>query len=70
MEATRTAETHRVVNVGDTTLDLLSAVNAGVRGNVGVLTGTQTLLHLGKVRHTHILPSVAELPELMEKEFT
>jgi phosphonatase-like hydrolase len=69
MEATRTTDVHRVVNVGDTTLDLLSAVNAGVRGNVGVLTGTQTILHLGKVRHTHIIPSVAELPELAESEF-
>jgi phosphonatase-like hydrolase len=70
MEATRITDVQRVVNVGDTTLDLLSAVNAGVRGNVGVLTGAQTLLHLGKVQHTHLLPSVAELPELLEKEFT
>jgi len=69
MEATRMTEVRRVVNVGDTTLDLLSAANAGVRGNIGVLTGTQTLLHLGKIQHTHILPSVAELPELLEKEF-
>jgi len=69
MEATRVTEVRRVVNVGDTTLDLLSAVNAGVRGNVGVLTGTQTFLHLGKFQHTHILPSVAELPELLEKQF-
>ena len=69
MEATRITDVHRVVNVGDTTLDLLSAVNAGVRGNVGVLTGTQTILHLGKVQHTHIIPSVAELPELAESEF-
>jgi phosphonatase-like hydrolase len=69
MEASRITNVYRVVNVGDTTLDLLSAVNAGVRGNVGVLTGTQTILHLGKVRHTHIIPSVADLPDLLEKEF-
>jgi phosphonatase-like hydrolase len=69
MEATRVTSVQRVVNVGDTTLDLLSAVNAGVRGNVGVLTGTQTILHLGQVQHTHIIPSVAELSELLEKEF-
>jgi phosphonatase-like hydrolase len=69
MEATRVTAVRRVVNVGDTTLDLLSAVNAGVQGNIGVLTGTQTLLHLGKVQHTHILPSAAELPELLEKDF-
>jgi phosphonatase-like hydrolase len=70
MEATRATNVQRVVNVGDTTLDLLSAVNAGVWRNVGVLSGSQTLLHLGKFQHTHILPSVAELPELLEKEFT
>jgi phosphonatase-like hydrolase len=69
MEATRATDVQRVVNVGDTTLDLLSAVNAGVRGNVGVLTGSQTIAHLGTVRHTHIIPSVAELPRLLEKEF-
>lgn len=69
MEATRTTDVRRVVNVGDTTLDLLSAAFAGVRGNIGVLTGSQTIAHLGIVRHTHILPSVAALPGLMEKEF-
>jgi phosphonatase-like hydrolase len=69
MEATRTTDVRRVVNIGDTTLDLLSALCAGVRGNVGVLTGSQTIALLGKVQHTHILPSVAELPGLLEKEF-
>jgi len=69
MEATRTTDVRRVVNVGDTTLDLLSARFAGVRGNVGVLTGSQTIAHLGTVRHTHILPSIAELPELLERGF-
>ena len=69
MEATRTTDVRRVVNVGDTTLDLLSAEFAGVRGNVGVLTGSQTIAHLGNVRHTHILPSVAGLPGLIAEEF-
>jgi len=69
LEATRTTDVRRVVNVGDTALDLLSACAAGVRGNIGVLTGSQTIAHLGSVRHTHILPSVAELPGLMEKDF-
>jgi phosphonatase-like hydrolase len=70
MEAARATDVRRVLNVGDTALDLLSAFNAGVRGNVGVLTGSQTIAQLGIVQHTHILPSVAELPELLEKEFT
>jgi phosphonatase-like hydrolase len=69
MEAARITDVRRVVNVGDTALDLLSASNAGVRGNIGVLTGSQGIDLLGKVQHTHILPSVAELPELLEKEF-
>jgi phosphonatase-like hydrolase len=69
MEATRADDVHHVVNVGDTALDLLSGHYAGVRGIVGVLTGSQTIAHLGTVRHTHIIPSVAALPDLIEKEF-
>jgi len=69
MEATRVTRVQGIVNVGDTTLDLLSAAYAGARGNVGVLTGTQTILHLGRIRHTHIIPSIHDLPDLLENEF-
>jgi phosphonatase-like hydrolase len=69
MEATGVLDVRRVVTVGDTVLDLESGMNAGVRGVVGVLTGTQKIERLGKSPHTHIIASVAELPELLEKPF-
>ena len=69
MEATGVMSVQRVVNVGDTALDLLSAANAGVRGNVGVLSGSQKVDQLSRVQHTHIISSVAELPALLEKAF-
>ncbi|MGH3086671.1 MAG: hypothetical protein ACRDSJ_05060 [Rubrobacteraceae bacterium] len=36
------------------------------RGVVGVLTGSHDLDRLGKTKHTHILPSVADPPRLIE----
>ena len=51
-----------VANVGDTANDLESASRAGVRWNVGVLTGAHTRGALERAPHTHIVPSVTELP--------
>jgi phosphoglycolate phosphatase-like HAD superfamily hydrolase len=70
MEAAGILRAAEVVNVGDTPLDLQAGANAGARGLVGVLTG-----HLGRDRlqrepHTHILPSAADLPVLIEQEFS
>ena len=65
MEMTGVTDVRRVVKVGDATLDLLAGVNAGVRGVVGVLSGQQGIEQLGKVEHTHIIPSVAALPNLI-----
>ena len=58
-----------VINVGDTPLDLRAGTNAGVAGIVGVLTGMHTEERLRREPHTHIIPSVAELPELLQKDF-
>jgi phosphonatase-like hydrolase len=58
-----------VVKVGDTPADLLSGTNAGCAGNIGVLSGANSIDVLGRVRHTHIVPSVADLPHLLENEF-
>jgi hypothetical protein len=44
-------------------------VHAGVRGVVGVLSGSQDSEHLGSIEHTHIIPSVAELPALIDSAF-
>jgi len=50
-----------VANVGDTTSDLESAARAGVRWNVGVLSGAHTREALERAPHTHIVRSVADL---------
>lgn len=64
MERTGVVSVRRVVNVGDTALDLESGRNAGVGGNIGVLSGAHTHERLLQVPHTHLLPSVADLPSL------
>ncbi len=65
MEATGVIDVSRVVNVGDTALDLQAGRNAGVRWNVGVLSGAHRKEQLEKLQPTHLLASVAELPMLM-----
>jgi phosphonatase-like hydrolase len=64
MEATSAGDVHKVANVGDTTLDLQAGYNAGVRWNVGVLSGAHNRQSLEGAPHTHLVPSVAELPGL------
>jgi phosphonatase-like hydrolase len=59
-----------VLKVGDTPADMLEGVNAGCRGVVGVLSGPLGPAAWGRYRHTHLIPSVKELPELIESEFT
>ncbi|MFQ5808362.1 MAG: phosphonatase-like hydrolase [Armatimonadota bacterium] len=69
MSAVGVSDVSRVVAVGDTVLDLQAAMRAGVAGAVGVLSGSHDAVSLGATRHTHIIPSVAELPELLGREF-
>lgn len=64
MEATGAASVRRVVNVGDTELDLRAGWNAGAAFNVGVLSGAHPRERLERAPHTHIIESVASLPEL------
>ena len=54
-----------VANVGDTTSDLESAARAGVRWNVGVLSGAHAREALERAPHTHIIESVQELLALL-----
>ena len=63
------ADVTRVAAVGDTPLDLQAATRAGLSGAIGVLSGSHDAVSLGATRHTHIIPSVAELPELLAREF-
>jgi phosphonatase-like hydrolase len=60
----------RVLVAGDTPLDLQAGTNAGAAGVVGVLTGSHGVATLGATRHTHLLPSVAALPALIQAEFS
>ena len=65
MKLTGVARPAAVANVGDTTSDLESAARAGVRWNVGVLSGAHTREALERAPHTHIVQSVARLSEVL-----
>ena len=68
MEVAGVTSVHKVINVGDTPLDLQAAANAGVRGGIGVLSGLHGKERLEREPHTALLPSVAELPAWMEEK--
>jgi len=61
MKMTSVLDPDRVANVGDTTLDLESAVRAGVRWNIGVLSGAHRRDALEQAPHTKLIQSVADL---------
>lgn len=65
MKASDTVEAQRVANVGDTVRDLQAAQNAGVKWNIGVLSGAHSFAKLQQFPHTHLIESVAELPDLL-----
>ena len=69
MERAGIEDVRQVVNVGDTPLDLQAGTNAGVRGVVGVLTGSHGEHRLQREPHTHLVPSIAELPSLIAHAF-
>lgn len=69
MESARVDSVAEVVAVGDTPLDLQAGTNAGLRAVVGVLSGASTAENLRREPHTHILPSVANLPALLRSQF-
>ena len=57
-------DVRRVAIVGDTPLDLQAAANANAGWIIGVLSGAYDLDALGRVPHTHLLRSVAQLPPI------
>ncbi|WP_218006782.1 phosphonatase-like hydrolase [Microtetraspora fusca] len=65
MEATGVWDVARVAVAGDTVRDLQAGTNAGARLVAGVLTGKLDAVGLGAERHTHLLPGVADLPDLL-----
>ena len=66
MEVTGISSVHEVANVGDTAIDLLAGFNAGVRWNIGVLSGAHNRAMLEEAPHTHLLTSITELPSVFE----
>ena len=60
---------HEVIKIGDTPADMLEGRNAGCRGVIGVLSGPRPVTDWGKYWHTHVIQSVADLPQLIESEF-
>ncbi len=65
MTLTGVADPALVANVGDTTMDLESAARAGVRWNIGVLSGAHAREALERAPHTHIIWSVADVGEVL-----
>ncbi|MCR3721275.1 MULTISPECIES: phosphonatase-like hydrolase [Prauserella salsuginis group] len=65
MERTGVQAVADIVVAGDTRRDLEAGHNAGAGTIVGVLTGGYDVTDLGAVPHTHLLPSVADLPGLL-----
>ena len=68
MELTGVTSAAEVLVAGDTANDLGAGVAAGARYVVGVLTGAYTAEQLGRHRHTHLLPSVADIPGLLARD--
>lgn len=65
MEATGVDSVHDVGTLGDTVLDLQAGHNAGVRLNMGSLSGAHDRTRMQAQPHTHLVESVAELPALL-----
>lgn len=70
MEASGVSDVREVLNVGDTPLDMQAGLRAGVLGVVGVLTGVHTEDRLLKESPSHLIPSVASIPELIETYYS
>jgi phosphonatase-like hydrolase len=67
MEAARVDETAVVMAVGDTPLDLQAANNGGMGAAIGVYSGAATEDRLRRERNSGVLPSVAALPDLIQR---
>lgn len=64
MERTGVGDVRRVAVVGDTRLDLEAGANAGVAYRIGVLTGAHDRATLARAPNTHLVESVARVPDL------
>jgi phosphonatase-like hydrolase len=67
MQALDVRDVRAVLTAGDTIRDLEAGTNAGAAIVVGVLTGGQDSAALTAGPHTHILASVADIPDLLAR---
>jgi phosphoglycolate phosphatase len=65
MRRTGVTDPAGVMVVGDTVLDLQAGTAAGAGWVIGVLSGAHDRSRLLQAPHTHLLPSVAEIPEFL-----
>jgi phosphonatase-like hydrolase len=64
MQIAGVTDAKRVINVGDTTLDMEAGARAGAGANVAVWSGAHSRDQLVATAHTHIVQSVRDLPGL------
>src|SRR5262249_8657142 len=65
MDLTDVADSARVVKVGDTPSDLQQGDAAGCAYVIGVTEGSHTRSELELHPHTHLIPTIAGLPEIL-----
>ncbi len=70
MEASGIDSVRQVLNVGDTPLDIQAGTRAGVLGVIGVLTGVHKEARLLQERPSYLIPSVADMPSLIEAHYS
>ena len=70
MEASGIDDVRKVLNVGDTPLDVQAGTRAGVLGVIGVLTGVHKEARLSQESPSHLIASVADLPSLIEARYS
>ena len=61
----RVSDRRKIAKIGDTPVDLAEGYNAGCGWLIGVTSGTHTRAQLAMCPHTHLITSVAELPEVL-----
>jgi len=70
MEASEIDDVRAVLNVGDTPLDIQAGKRAGILGAIGVLSGVHTKARLQQESPSHLISSVADLPELIQTHYS
>jgi phosphonatase-like hydrolase len=70
MEASGIDNVRQVLNVGDTPLDIQAGIRAGMLGVIGVLSGIHKEVRLSQESPSHLIPSVADIPSLIEAHYS